>query len=386
MSESMLPIISIVVPTKNRYKYLKHLIALIEGFNDNRIELLVHDNSDDNSEILEFLSSKRIVSTVYYHDTDCLSMGENAERGINKAKGEYICFIGDDDAVCRNIADCAEWMKSNQIDAVRSLYLNYCWNEDKGENGGTAYFDDISFLCRVGDPIAEMKKVLNDGVPDFKYMAKIYHGIVKKSVLEDVQRHGECLFPGPTPDMSGAVSIAFFIKKYVMIKIPVVIPGMSRMVGGGVMGKVLSLGEVKFITNSDIEKWPVDYPPLWATELIWPVCVINALKSVNHAEYISELDKNKLLSRLVIIHRTYFKEALHYADNVLLFLFDFMCYFLKEGVIHLYETKIKSKLNGKLLGKYTVANGFDSIADAENFLMTQIKNFNFERIKIKQSE
>lgn len=378
----MTPIVSVVVPTKNRYKYLKQLISLIESFNDSRIELLIHDNSDNNREILEFLSGKSPVSTSYYYDTEKLSMGENAERGINKAKGEYICFIGDDDAVCRNIADCAEWMRENQIDAVRSLYLNYCWNEDKGENRGSVYYDDISFACRLGDPIAEMKKVLNDGVPDFKYMAKIYHGIIKKSVLEDVQRHGECLFPGPTPDMSGAVSIAFFIKKYVMINVPIVMPGMSRMVGGGVMGKVLSLDEVSFITDSDREKWPADYPPLWATELIWPVCAINALKSVNHKEYLSELNKNKLLSRLIIIHRTYFKEAFHYADNAILFLFDFICYFIKEGVIHLYETMIKSKVNGKLLGKYTVVNGFNSIADAERYLMAQIKSFTFDNLKI----
>lgn len=378
----MTPIVSVVVPTKNRYKYLKQLISLIESFNDSRIELLIHDNSDNNREIMEFLSGKSPVSTSYYYDTEKLSMGENAERGINKAKGEYICFIGDDDAVCRNIADCAEWMRENQVDAVRSLYLNYCWNEDKGENCGSVYFDDFSFACRLGDPIAEMKKVLNDGVPDFKYMAKIYHGIIKKSVLEDVQRHGECLFPGPTPDMSGAVSIAFFIKKYVMINIPIVMPGISRMVGGGVMGKVLSLDEVSFITDSDREKWPADYPPLWATELIWPVCVINALKSVNHKEYLSELNKNKLLSRLVIIHRTYFKEAFHYADNAILFLFDFICYFIKEGIIHLYETLIKSKVNGKLLGKYTVVNGFNSIADAERYLMAQIKSFTFDNLKI----
>lgn len=378
----MNPIITVVVPTKNRYKYLIGLISMIENFNDSRIELLVHDNSDNNTEILDFLKGKSLVSTVYYYDSDKLSMGENAERGINKAKGEYICFIGDDDAVCRNIADCAEWMRENQVDAVRSLYLNYCWNEDKGENCGSVYFDDISFACRLGDPIAEMKKVLNDGVPDFKYMAKIYHGIIKKSVLEDVQRHGECLFPGPTPDMSGAVSIAFFIKKYVMINIPIVMPGMSRMVGGGVMGKVLSLDEVSFITDSDRDKWPTDYPPLWATELIWPVCVINALKSVNHKEYLSELNKNKLLSRLVIIHRTCFKEAFHYADNAILFLFDFICYFIKEGIIHLYETLIKSKVNGKLLGKYTVVNGFNSIADAERYLMAQIKSFTFDNLKI----
>ena len=59
------PIISIVVPTKNRYKYLKQFIILVESFKDERIELFIQDNSDDNSEILEFLSNKDLVSTKY---------------------------------------------------------------------------------------------------------------------------------------------------------------------------------------------------------------------------------------------------------------------------------------------------------------------------------
>ena len=69
----MQPIISVMVPTKNRYKYLIHLITLIEGFNDKRIELVIHDNSDNNSEIINFMNGKSFVSTVYFYDTDKLS-------------------------------------------------------------------------------------------------------------------------------------------------------------------------------------------------------------------------------------------------------------------------------------------------------------------------
>lgn len=382
----MKPIISIVVPTKNRYRYLKHLINLVEGFNDHRIELLIHDNSDDNSEILTFLSDRNLISTKYHHDSAKLSMCENAERGINKASGEFICFIGDDDAVCRNIADCAEWMKKNQIDAVRSLYLNYSWNESLGENSGSVYYEDISYDCKLGNPLKELKQVLNDGVPHFEYMAKIYHGIVRKSVLEDVQNIGECLFPGPTPDMSGAVSITFFIKKYAMLNIPIVLPGMSRMVGGGVMGKVLQLDEVKFITDSDREKWPVDFPALWANELIWPIGVLNALKSVKHEECIPWLNKNKMFSRLVLINKAYLKEALRYSQHKVKFIVSFAGYGIKQGTRHIFESKIKSKINGKALGRYNTAKGFKSINDCERYFMELIRDFSFENTVIKYTE
>lgn len=378
----MNPLISIVVPTKNRYKYLKHLISLVESFNDSRIELLVHDNSEDNTEIVSFLSTKKLVSTIYYYDPSHLSMCENAERGINKSSGDYICFIGDDDAVCRNIADCAEWMRKNDIDVVRSLYLQYAWNEDKGENCGSIYYEDVALTYRIGDSIKELKKVLNDGVPNFEYMTKIYHGIVKKSIIQKVQQFGECLFPGPTPDMSGAVSIAFYTQKYAMINLPVVIPGMSRMVGGGVMGKVLTLNEVKFITDKDRHNWPSDYPQYWATELIWPVCVLNALRSVKKEEYKKELNKNKMLSRLVVIHHTYFKDALRYSNNSLLFLMEFILYYISEGYKYLKERFIMSYLNGKMYGKYNFKNGFATIADAEQFLMNDFKDYSFSKLKL----
>lgn len=379
----MTPIVSVVVPTKNRYKYLTSLISMIEGFNDSRVELLVHDNSDDNTEILDFLSGKTLVSTKYYYDSEILSMGENAERGINKAKGEYICFIGDDDAVCRNIADCAEWMKQNDVDVVRPLYAQYAWNEDKGVKQGSMYFDDIKLRCKQGDPIKELKKVLNDGVPEFERMTKIYHGIVRKDVIKAVQNNAECLFPGPTPDMSGAVSIAFYCRKYAMIEVPVVLPGMSRMVGGGVMGKVLTLDEVKFITDDDRRKWPTDFPPLWATELIWPVCALNALKSVGRTDLIEQLNINKMYSRLIAIHRTYIKESFQYCGNKISFFCTLVSYFIKEGTTHFMESKILSKLNGKLLGKYNKASGFASIADAEAYLMNQIKDFSFDKLTIQ---
>lgn len=360
-----------------------HLITLIESFNDKRIELVVHDNSDDNSEILGFIKEKLLVSTVYYYDTDKLSMGENAERGINKCTGEYICFIGDDDAVCRNIADCAEWMRKNDIDALRPLYLNYVWNENLGDKKGLLYFDKIDLTYRIGNPVKELIKILKNGVPHFGHMAKIYHGIVKRSLLQEIQNKYGTLFPGPTPDMSGAMSISPFLKKFAIIELPVILPGMSSMVGGGVMGKVLTLDGVKFITDKDRNNWEKDFPKLWATELIWPDCALKALRNVKHEELIKYFNRNKMLSRLVVIHKNYLKEAYKYSYNKVAFLFTFVCYFTSEGVKYFYRRKVLSAINGKLNGVYHTHKDLGSISDAEQYLMNKVANINFDDLKLK---
>ena len=49
----MNPKLSIVVPTKNRYKYLYHLIDLVGDLDTNLVELVIQDNSTDNTEIID---------------------------------------------------------------------------------------------------------------------------------------------------------------------------------------------------------------------------------------------------------------------------------------------------------------------------------------------
>ena len=372
-------LVSILVPTKNRYKYLMHLIELIESFNDERIELLVQDNS----EILAFLSGRTLVSTVYKYSSSKLSMGLNADLAIKNSTGDFLCFIGDDDAVCRNIADCAEWMMRNDVDACRTTYLTYIWNDaqDK-EYSGWMLYDEFNNTYSIKDPIEELKRVLKQGVPDFRNMAKFYHGIVKRGVIDKVMNIGGTICPGPTPDMSSAVSIAFYIKKYAYVNVPVIIPGMSKMVGGGVMGKVLQLEEVNFITQTVRDNWESTFPRLWASQLIWPDCALKALDYVKHPEYREYFNKYKAFSRLVIIHKTYFKDVLKYSESKLKLILTFIFYYIKEGFKYAIK-KLKERINKKYNGKYNVIKGFNHIGQAEARLHELSKNISFDKLKLE---
>lgn len=377
----MKPIVSVIVPTKNRYKYLKKLIALVDSFGDEEIELVVQDNSDDNTEIRDYLNNSTFNSLRYFYCSDSLSMSQNADMAVKNSTGEYVCFIGDDDAVCRNIVDCARWMKTEGVDALRSLYLNYAWGEKTdGSINGTLYYESkLGFHYQVLDPKKELVKVLKEGVPDFREMPKFYHGIISRKVIEKLFATGGTCFPGVTPDMSSAVSICFLVEKYVYINIPVVIPGMSKMVGGGVMGKVLSLEEVNFITENDRNNWEPGFPKLWATELIWPDCAIKALAYVNHLEYMMYFNKNRMLSRLVAVHRDYFKDAYHYADGKISFIYELIRYYFVEGTSYLWRKKILSKTTGLMDGKYFKKKGFKDILQVESYLMNLLnKNTVFD--------
>lgn len=379
----MNPVVSVLVPTKNRYKYLKQLISLIDSFDDDGIELIVQDNSDDNSEILEFLNITAYRHVKYFYCTDKMSMSQNAEMAVKNSSGEYVCFIGDDDAVCRNIVDCARWMKSNDIDVLRSLYLQYSWGEktDGTVNGNLLYEAKLGLYYQILNPLEELIKILKQGVPDFRDVPKFYHGIISRRIIDELHAIGGTCFPGVTPDMSSAVSICFLAKKYVTVYVPVVIPGMSKMVGGGVMGKVLTLEEVGFITDQDRERWESGFPKLWATELIWPDCAMKALAYVGHEEYRKYFNKNRMLSRLVAVHQDYLKEAYEYADGKIGFLYELCRYFIVEGSSYFWRKKVLTKTTGLKDGKYVKVTGFKDILQAEAHLMDLIKDYSFSELK-----
>ena len=84
------PLLSFVVPTKNRYLYLYSLINQIASFNDERIELVIQDNSENNQEILEFLNLNKYSFISYYWDNKSLTMTENSDLAVEHAKGEYV--------------------------------------------------------------------------------------------------------------------------------------------------------------------------------------------------------------------------------------------------------------------------------------------------------
>ena len=108
-------LLSIVVPTKNRTKYLMSFIELVCGFGEKDIELVIQDNSETNQEIKEFIENNNYNNVVYNYDSRTMPVIENSDLAIKNASGKYICFMGDDDL-----------LSSRLIDFVRLLFIFYC--------------------------------------------------------------------------------------------------------------------------------------------------------------------------------------------------------------------------------------------------------------------
>lgn len=374
------PLISIFVPTRNRYVYLKNLIKLIESFNDERIELVIHDNSDSNIEILEYLNSFDLVSTKYYYYQGFLTMSDNSTKAFLHCSGEYVCMIGDDDAVCHNIAECAEWMRTFDVDALRSTILHFDYSST---SNNLLYWEDISPTYTILDPLRELKNVLSGGLIDFGNIPKPYHGIIKRDVLRKIYDIGGTCFPGCTPDMSGAVASCFFVRKYVKVNLPVIIPAASPADSGGMSGQVNELDEVPWISQEIKDNWESKIPKIWAREFIWSESGSKALRYTGNGEMLKLLDYYMTLGRYIIMRKSHRIKVFQFAPNKFKLVYAIIKILMKDVSKHIIRRLVISKLNGKLHGIYNSKRNCRDIFEAEQFF-SNINNFPFSKLSIIQ--
>ena len=343
-------LVSVVVPTKNRYKYLKNLITLIDSYHLSELELVIQDNSDDNAEILDYLKDYKNDNIHYYYSTDKLTMSTNADVGICNAQGEYICYIGDDDGVCSNIVDCVKWMKRNGIDGARTGQVIFNYNEDIAEPSRLSFVNKEP-SARVEDPMKRLYQSIKRGlILADSHIPMVYQSIVKKDVLDSVFKRGGTHFPGVVPDVSGGVCICFELNKYAVIGVPVVINGLSKNASGGVFTKdkngILKLDEVSFITQKARDEWDKRLPRLWYGSSVWTNAGIKALEYMGAYEMAKKVNVEYSLARALRLYPWLKNELTAYSKNQVL-----MYYWVLWQTIRRYWNALVRRIANRNDGK-----------------------------------
>jgi glycosyltransferase involved in cell wall biosynthesis len=88
--------VSVITPTRNRERFLRHLEAIVRAQTYPDIEWLIHDDSPSPSAYFSALANedKKII---YIHSPVPVSIGEKRNRMIESATGEIIVHFDDDD-------------------------------------------------------------------------------------------------------------------------------------------------------------------------------------------------------------------------------------------------------------------------------------------------
>lgn len=364
-------LLSIVVPTKDRYFYLKHFIQLIKSFNSTDIELVIQDNTYENAEILGFLENYDFEHLKYFYTKNQISVSENSTKAILNSTGEYVCFIGDDDGATRNIIDCVKWMKANNYDILKSELALYRWPSFKEtpELAASLLVANYSNTYKVVDNKETLRQCIDNSFGDIRYMPKVYNGIVKRSLLDEIYRRTGSFFPGPSPDMANAVALAVLNPSYVFVDFPIIIGGRSGISGGNpnqYNHGCAKLNEVPFLPKESVMNWDKRLPKLWCVETVWPESGIEALKKLGATNYLEMIDYERILAKFVVMRRWFWKEALALSRNKMKFSVLVFSGFLKKKINGLRFAK--NLTNGRTEGNLTVQHNVETIIQAEDII------------------
>jgi glycosyltransferase involved in cell wall biosynthesis len=299
-------LLSIIIPTKNRYDCLKYLVEVLYNINDNDFEVIIQDKSDNNTEFMKFIQPFLCNKIKYFYCPEKLSMSENSDKALLNSSGEYVCFIGDDDGVSSKIVNLVRWMKENNIDSCAGKICIYSWPDVQFKY---TWLNEHSLLIPKAKGI--FYKVLPDealiqclkiGATSLGNMPHVYHGIVSRAALDLVYKKAATFFPGGSPDISNAAALCFTVKTHYRIDTPYIIGGGCYNSGFG-MGM---RGEVTQKRGID-DNWELKMPRMVTDTSIFGDAAIKAIRNMGKEEYLSELNYSCLYAAMFMESPKYWK-------------------------------------------------------------------------------
>jgi glycosyltransferase involved in cell wall biosynthesis len=232
--ETKTPLLSIIIPTKNRQYTCLYAIESAIILNKKDLEIIVQDCSDTDMLKMKIVDKFGKDPRISYEYADNKpSMTENWNRAFARATGVYKCGIGDDDAVLPNIYDIAKRAKENNIEAVgHSKKYLYAWPDY------TYMPEYASKLIIKNSYISEEIKIYDRGeldellrvqaaIPNMNYMKlpMVYHCLLASSLIDNlIIRTGKFL-DGTSLDVYSAFCLGLLVDKFYVYSTPFTLPG-----------------------------------------------------------------------------------------------------------------------------------------------------------------
>ncbi|WP_084656479.1 glycosyltransferase family 2 protein [Pandoraea norimbergensis] len=223
--------LSLIVPTRERAAYLPHAVrtCLAGGGADLDVEILILDNAstDGTQEVVAGMKDSRIR---YVRNDVRLSMRDNFEKGLNLASGDVLCFIGDDDGILPGAAARAmELFAREDIDAISAARAHYFWPDLVSARKNTGLLPRHDGV-EIFDARQKLNELLDHG--DYYRLPCLYHGFVRRSVVERVKQRQGRFFLSCQVDMFSSIALSMEGIRYAFSRSPLIINGGSSRSNG----------------------------------------------------------------------------------------------------------------------------------------------------------
>jgi len=307
------PLLSIIIPTADRQDCAAKAISAATAACP-EAEIVVSDTSV--SEGLMALLPPQIAARVLYVRPGVgLDVVSNFNAAAAAATGQWLTFLGDDDCVGPRIADIAAWAEGTGLDAVVSygsaFAAIYYWPGVTSRHFGDGYASKLiinrfSGRARPLDAKAAVRVALDDLGSGLGWMARAYHGLVSRRLVQAIiDRHG-ALFGGVSPDIYSAALISMMSRKSAVVDWPFILPGASPRSTAG-LGAAQSDRSTLW-TNPHIAPfqdlvWDPLIPEFYSPTTVWSYSFKKAVDAVNDPSLRPNLAR--LYARCLFHNRNY---------------------------------------------------------------------------------
>lgn len=371
------PLISIVIPTRDRHETLFFTLQTILNQDFDNYEIVVSDNnsSAETKKVIERINSNKIK---YVRSDIDLSLCDSWEQAVCNARGEYIMGIADNDGIIHGGLKYLERILKinnypNLINFIKNTYHWPCLEE----NIRNTLFLNKNPALKFVDGIKLIEDVLDNNKLFYK-LPMIYNSIVHHSLIEKMKEKTNRIFNASTPDVYSGFCLAYLTKKYLLLTNPVTISGNSAKslgVNYARNNNAIIKRETKAREKSEIKLNPI-IPNVVSGSAHIVDCFLQAKDNLKINDI--NIDRKKLMEDILLdIH--IFEEVLLIecekkiinccSDNAELL--DFTYSLLKK-----YPLKIKNKLIQNVIYGFNknnlILNGYDfnihNILDVSNFM------------------
>lgn len=290
----MSPLLSVVIPTHNRARYAVHAIESVLSQGDERLELVVSDTSTD-GELARWVAEHplgRDPRLNYFRPELRLDMTGNHNAAIGAARGDFLCLIGDDDTISATLLDAAQWAAEQGVDLIApNVVANYVWPDFRSRYFGAGHASRLYFarqmgggrFCTAQDALA---LALREAAQGTDGLPKLYHGLVRRTLMERVRERSGQYFHGSSPDVSGSIGLAACAERFLIVDFPLSIPGASGGSNTGRSAMNTHKGKLTAETQTSgfVESgWSAGVPKFFSVETVWGHAALSTLSHLDPA-------------------------------------------------------------------------------------------------------
>ncbi|MGV0055312.1 glycosyltransferase family 2 protein [Stutzerimonas sp. 381-2] len=309
-------LVTVVVPTHNRSKYAISCIKSVLEIASEQLQIAVHDTSDDEGLLREWAEKQTDPRLKYVHWKERLSMTDNHERALDLADGLYVCLIGDDDTVSSKIIDAAIYAESKGLTVLSPIIkASYYWPDFRSRfygdaHAGRIYVEPFDARIQSFSVANHLHRALLLACQGTEFLPRLYHGLVLRQTLNELQRSYGKVFFGTSPDVSAALLLSLKGGTYHVVDYPFTMPGGA---GGSNSGRSAS-GQHKGNLNEDAHikpfrnlVWPDVIPKFFSVETVWAQAAWDTLLNTQNDALLEEFNLARLYVLCLFRHPAYWR-------------------------------------------------------------------------------